>query len=128
MRATYSPSTLGTHLRHPGIGREQDLGALELAGRMPAAAQQRLELDALGFAQLDAVAYVHRASPLREAQMNQSRGDVRENLHRPALTLERLGLIRRRPGAARSIEVLLAPEHLPVLRHPEPVKSSVPRI
>ena len=43
------------------------------------------------------------------------------------LTLGRLGLIRRRPGVARGIEVLLAPEHLPVLRHPEPVKSSVPR-
>ena len=39
------------------------------------------------------------------------------------LTLERLGLIRRQPGVARSIEVLLAPEDLPVLRHPEPVKS-----
>src|SRR3954466_1006274 len=34
---------------------------------------------------------------------------------------------RRQPGVARSIEVLLAPEDLPVLRHPEPVKSSVPR-
>src|SRR3954447_3268062 len=43
------------------------------------------------------------------------------------LTLERLGLIGRQPGVARSIEVLLAPEDLPVLRHPEPVKSSVPR-
>jgi SOS-response transcriptional repressor LexA len=37
------------------------------------------------------------------------------------LTLERLVLIRRQPGVARSIEVLLAPEDLPVLRHPEPV-------
>jgi hypothetical protein len=42
------------------------------------------------------------------------------------LTLERLGLIRRQPGVARSIEVLLTPEVLPILRHP-PVKSSVPR-
>jgi len=49
------------------------------------------------------------------------------SVHQMVLTLERLGLIRRRPGVARSIEVLLAPEHLPVLRHPEPVKSSVPR-
>jgi integrase len=31
-----------------------------------------------------------------------------------ALTLERLGHIRRQPGVARSIEVLLAPEDLPV--------------
>ena len=49
------------------------------------------------------------------------------SVHQMVLTLERLGLIRRRPGVARSIEVLLAPEDLPVLRHPEPVKSSVPR-
>ena len=32
------------------------------------------------------------------------------------LTLERVGLIRRQPGVARSIEVLVAPELLPVLR------------
>jgi hypothetical protein len=32
------------------------------------------------------------------------------------LTLERAGLTRRRPGVARSIEVLIAPEALPVLR------------
>jgi hypothetical protein len=32
------------------------------------------------------------------------------------LTLERAGLIRRQPGVARSIEVLIAPESLPVLR------------
>ena len=48
------------------------------------------------------------------------------SVHQMVLTLERLGLIRRRPGVARSIEVLLAPEDL-LLRHPEPVKSSVPR-
>jgi hypothetical protein len=34
------------------------------------------------------------------------------------VTLERLGDIRRQLGGARSIEVLLAPQDLPVLRHP----------
>jgi hypothetical protein len=43
------------------------------------------------------------------------------------LTLERAGLIRRQPGVTRSIQVLLAPEDLLVLRHPEPVKFTVPR-
>jgi Mn-dependent DtxR family transcriptional regulator len=38
------------------------------------------------------------------------------SVHQMVLTLERAGLIRRRPGAARSIEVLVAPELLPVLR------------
>jgi DNA-binding MarR family transcriptional regulator len=37
-------------------------------------------------------------------------------VHQMVLTLERAGLIRRRPGIARSIEVLVAPELLPVLR------------
>jgi len=41
------------------------------------------------------------------------------------LTLERAGLIRRKPGLARSIEVLVEPERLPVLRSRQPVKSSV---
>lgn len=36
--------------------------------------------------------------------------------HQMVLTLERGGWIRRTPGAARSIEVLVAPERLPVLR------------
>jgi DNA-binding MarR family transcriptional regulator len=49
------------------------------------------------------------------------------SVHQMVLTLERLGLIRRQPGVPRRIEVLLAPEDLPVLCHPEPVKSSVPR-
>jgi hypothetical protein len=45
------------------------------------------------------------------------------------LTLERAGLIRRRPGVARSIEVLVDPDALPALRpsHDLIVKSSVQR-
>jgi len=37
-------------------------------------------------------------------------------VHQMLITLERKGLIRRTPGVARSIEVLVAPESLPVLR------------
>ena len=37
-------------------------------------------------------------------------------VHQMVLTLERAGLIRRQPGMACSIEVLVAPEYLPVLR------------
>jgi Mn-dependent DtxR family transcriptional regulator len=37
-------------------------------------------------------------------------------VHQMVLTLERLGLIRRTPGVARSIELLVEPESLPVLR------------
>ena len=38
------------------------------------------------------------------------------SVHQMVLTLERAGLIRRKPGVARSIEVLIAPELLPILR------------
>ena len=37
-------------------------------------------------------------------------------VHQMILALEHAGLIRRQPGVARSIEVLVAPEALPVLR------------
>ena len=51
------------------------------------------------------------------------------SVHQMILTLERAGLIRRRPGAARSIEVLVDPDALPTLRpdDEQPVKSSVQR-
>jgi hypothetical protein len=32
------------------------------------------------------------------------------------LTLDQAGLIRRQPGVARSIELLVAPEDLPILK------------
>jgi SOS-response transcriptional repressor LexA len=48
-------------------------------------------------------------------------------VHQMVLTLERAGLIQRQPGLARSIKVLVDPEYLPVLRHAQPVKSSVQR-
>jgi len=38
------------------------------------------------------------------------------SVHQMILTLERLGFIRRTPGAARSITLLLPPESLPLLR------------
>ena len=44
-------------------------------------------------------------------------------VHRMLLTLDRDGHIRRTPGVARSIELLVPPEHLPILR--EPVKNPV---
>lgn len=38
------------------------------------------------------------------------------SVHQMVLTLERQGLIRRQPRVARSIELLVPPELLPVLR------------
>jgi DNA-binding MarR family transcriptional regulator len=38
------------------------------------------------------------------------------SVHQMVITLERQGLVRRQPGKPRSIQVLVAPENLPVLR------------
>ena len=75
---------------------------------------------------IDAYTRVHGRPPA-EIEMQRHFRVSPPSGHQMVLTLERLGLIRRQPGVPRSIEVLLAPEDLPVLCHPEPVKSSVPR-
>ena len=51
------------------------------------------------------------------------------SVHQMVLTLERAGLIRRQPGVARSIQVLVQPEVLPILRSADEqtVISSVQR-
>jgi DNA-binding MarR family transcriptional regulator len=38
------------------------------------------------------------------------------SVHQMIVTLERNGLIRRQPGAARSIQLLVAPQDLPILK------------
>jgi DNA-binding MarR family transcriptional regulator len=37
------------------------------------------------------------------------------SVHQMIVTLERNGLIRRQPGVARSIQILVAPEDIPIL-------------
>ena len=63
---------------------------------------------------------LHRRPPA-EADMQQY-----FTVHQMVLTLERAGFIRRQPGVARNIEILVDPEHLPVLRCSpnQPVKTS----
>jgi DNA-binding MarR family transcriptional regulator len=56
------------------------------------------------------------ARPPAEIDMQRYFNVTPPSVHQMVLTLERAGLIRRQPGAARSIEVLVAPERLPVLR------------
>jgi len=54
--------------------------------------------------------------PPAEADMQRHFQVTPPSVHQMILTLERQGLIRRQPGVPRSIEILLAPETLPVLR------------
>src|SRR5688500_17042160 len=63
-----------------------------------------------------------------------ARGDLQRpfgvsapSAHHMVVSLERAGLIRRQPGVARSIEVLVDPRCLPLLQPPQTVKSSVQR-
>src|SRR5208337_2057032 len=66
--------------------------------------------------------------PPAEADIQRRFGVSPPSVHQMILTLERAGLIRRQPGAPRSIEVLVRSENLPVLEMPaQPVKTSVPR-
>ena len=76
---------------------------------------------------IDAYTRVHGRPPA-ETDMRRHFQVSPPSVHQMILTLERAGLIRRQPGVARSIKVLVAPEGLPLLRHPQPVKSSAPRI
>ncbi|MER8534690.1 MULTISPECIES: hypothetical protein [unclassified Mesorhizobium] len=52
-------------------------------------------------------------------------GVTAPSVHKMVLILERAGLIRRRPGLARSIELLVEPNILPTLQPIEPAESSV---
>ena len=54
--------------------------------------------------------------PPAEDDMQRYFGVSPPSVHQMVLTLERAELVRRQPGVARSIEVLVAPELLPVLR------------
>ena len=54
--------------------------------------------------------------PPAEADMQRHFGVTPPTVHQMVLTLERAGLIRRQPGVARSSELLIDPEDLPVLR------------
>ena len=54
--------------------------------------------------------------PPAEADMQRHFRVTPPTVHQMALTLERAGLIKRQPGVARSIELLIDPENLPILR------------
>lgn len=54
--------------------------------------------------------------PPAEADMQRYFEVSPPSVHQMLLTLERGGFIRRQPGVARSIELLVDPETLPVMR------------
>jgi repressor LexA len=66
-------------------------------------------------AYIHAYTRLHRRPPA-EADMQQYFRVSPPSVHQMVLTLERAGFITRKPRIARSIEVLVDPEHLPDLR------------
>jgi Mn-dependent DtxR family transcriptional regulator len=58
---------------------------------------------------------LHRRPPA-EADMQTFFQVTPPSVHRMVVELEARGLIRRQPGQSRSIELLVPPEQLPVLR------------
>lgn len=67
------------------------------------------------------LAFIHAYSrinqrPPAEADMQRHFSVTPPSVHQMVLTLERLGLIKREPGVPRSIQLLIPPEALPVLR------------
>jgi len=69
-------------------------------------------------ASIYAYATLHGRAPA-ERDMEQFFRCTAPSVHTMVKTLEREGYIRRQPGVARSIELLVAPEGLPILRRPE---------
>jgi SOS-response transcriptional repressor LexA len=70
---------------------------------------------------IDAYTRVQGRAPA-EADLQRHFNVTPPSVHQMVLTLEGLGFIRRQPGVARSIEVLLDPDSLPRLRLPKPSK------
>ena len=70
------------------------------------------------------LAYLHQYSILNgcaasEADMQRFFQVTPPTVHQMVLTLERRGFIRRVPGQARSITLIIPPESLPPLRRPQ---------
>jgi Mn-dependent DtxR family transcriptional regulator len=62
-----------------------------------------------------AYAKIHRRPPA-EADMQRFFGVTAPSVHRMVLELEKRALIHREPGKPRSLQLLVTPEELPILR------------
>ena len=54
--------------------------------------------------------------PPAEADMRRHFEVTAPSVHQKVVTLEKAGLMKREPGTPRSIQIMLAPEELPILR------------
>ena len=94
--------------------------------RQPPTAPSFTERQGQYLALIDAYTRVNGRPPA-EADLQRHFGVSAPSVHQMVVTLEGAGLIRRQPGVARRIEVLVDPRCLPLLQPPQTVKSSVQR-
>lgn len=73
------------------------------------------ELQGQYLAFIHAYTKLHRRPPA-EADMQRYFAVTPPSVHRVVVELEHRGLIRRQPGQARSIEILIEPQRLPALK------------
>jgi repressor LexA len=73
---------------------------------------------------IHAYTLIHREPPA-EADMQRFFRVTPPSVHRMVVELAEKGLIGRKPGAPRSIRLVLDPGDLPALREPEPLRSPV---
>jgi len=86
-----------------------------LAGQEPAERPRFTQLQGQYLAFIYAYSRIFKRPPA-EADMRRHFEVTAPSVHQMVVTLEKAGLIRREPGTARSIQIMLAPEELPVLR------------
>ncbi len=100
-----------------GIGRQQYLGALELAGGSLAFAQQRGELTAFGLAQFDTITYIHLGLLVGGPDESTDESKIRR-----CASLQRARLHRKaRPVPGLHLRLLA---HVPTRRRPKPTCSA----
>ena len=85
-----------------------------LAGKTPAVRPRFTQLQGQYLAFIYAYSRSFKRPPA-EADMRRHFEVTAPSVHQMVVALEKAGLIKREPGAARSIQIMLAPEQLPVL-------------
>lgn len=83
--------------------------------RTPAAGPRFTPLQGQYLAFIYAYSRIFKQPPA-EADMRRHFEVTAPSVHQMVMTLEKVGLIKREPGAARSIQLLVPPEDLPILR------------
>jgi Mn-dependent DtxR family transcriptional regulator len=83
--------------------------------RAPAAGPRFTQLQGQYLAFIYAYSRIFKRAPA-EADMRRHFEVTAPSVHQMVITLEKAGLIKREPGAARSIQLLVPPETLPILR------------